>query len=98
MYARVTTLNLNTEKWDQLLAAINTEVPGLVSGVSGIRSFTIIGNHETGKGTVVAVFESEGALDAATDQINQELGGFGTFFSTPPTVEVGDVLFYQDHT
>ncbi len=95
MYARVTTLDLNTEKWDEALAAIDT-VPDFMGKLSGIRSFVIVADHETGRGTAVAVFENKEALDAATDQINQELAGFASFFSSPPNVEAGDVLAYLD--
>ena len=96
MFARVVTFNLNTETWDDALATLDT-VKGQLETFPGLRSWVSVGNRESGKGVAVAVYENKEALEAVTDQVNEILAGFGAYFTSPPTVEAGDVLAHIDN-
>jgi hypothetical protein len=97
MYARVVTYSLRIDAWDEALAALET-VQEQIGAFPGLRSWVNMGNRDTGKGAAVAVFESKEALEAVTDQVNEILAGFGRFFSSPPSVDVGEVIVYIDNS
>lgn len=91
MFARIVSYNLNTETWDDALATLDT-VKGQLETFPGLRFWVSVGDRDSGKGTAMAVYESKEALEAATDQVREILAGFSGFFTSPPTVDVGEVL------
>ena len=96
MYARVTTFSLNTAGWDEALALLGT-VEAQVGAFAGLKSWVVVTNRESGKGVAVAVFDSRESMEAVTDQFNEILAGFGSFFSAPPSVDHGEVIAYIDN-
>jgi hypothetical protein len=96
MYARVVTFNLKPDSWDDALDALDA-ITERIGAFPGLKSWTNIGNRETGKGLTVAVYESKDAMEAVTSQVDEILSGFGQYFSAPPTIDVGDVLAHIDN-
>ena len=91
MYARTVTFDIDTERWDEALA-FGASVEEQIAGFSGLQSWTLVGDPDTGVGTSFAVFKNKQQFDAASDQINQILAGFATYFASPPSQRLGNVL------
>lgn len=95
MKARVVTYALNPDMWDEALSTLDTIV-GRIEAFPGLRSWVNVADRETGKGVAVAVFESGEALEAVTPQVNEMLAGFGQYMTSPPSIEIGDVIAHID--
>ena len=77
MYARTVTFDLNTDMWEEALA-FGASVTYQIAGFPGLRSWVLVGNRETGKGTSFAVFENKQAFEAVNGEINEILAGFAS--------------------
>ncbi len=97
MYARTVTVDLNTDMWDEALE-FGASVQDEIAAFPGLRSWVLVGSRETGKGTSFALFESKASFDAVNDDVNAILAEFATYFSSPPSETLGDVLAYVDNT
>jgi len=95
MHARVVRYNVKVDQYDEAIAALEPMLDQ-IGAFPGLRSWVNVGNRETGQGTAMAVFDTQEALEAVTDQVNQILAGFGAYFSAPPTVDLGEVVAYID--
>jgi hypothetical protein len=91
MYARTVTFDIDKELWAEALA-FGASVEEQIAAFPGLRSWTLVGNPDTGEGTSFAVFESKQHFDTVNDQVNQILAGFATYFASPPNEKLGDVL------
>ena len=96
MQARVVTYTLKSDTWDEALAALDGVV-GTIEAFPGLRSWVNAADRETGEGVAVAVFETSEALEAATPQVNEILGGFAQYMSSPPSIAIRDVLAHIDN-
>ena len=96
LYARTVTVDLNPELWEEALAFGNS-VRDQIAGFPGLKSWMLVANRETGKGTSFTVFENEEAFRSVNDQINKILSDFGQFFTAPPNEILGDVLVYVEN-
>jgi hypothetical protein len=96
MYARITTFSLNTAAWDEAVALLGT-VEAQIGAFAGLKSWVNVTNRESGKGVTVAVYDNRESMEAATDQVNEILAGFGSFFSAPPSIDHGEVIGYIDN-
>lgn len=91
MYARTVTVNLDSDRWEEILA-FGASVKDQIAAFPGLTSWHLVADPATGAGTSFAVFESKDAFDAVNDEINGILADFGRFFTTPPKELLGDVL------
>lgn len=97
MYARTVTVDLNTDMWDAMLA-FGGSAEKQISAFPGLRSWTLVGNRETGKGTSFALFDSRAAFDAVNDRVNEILAEFRHYLASPPIEVLGEVLIHVDNT
>jgi hypothetical protein len=97
MYARVVTFTIRDGAWDEALEAL-APLSEQIREFSGLRSWTNVGNRETGVGVAMAVFDSMESMNAVTDQVNEMLGGFASMFAGPPSIHVGEVLAHVDNS
>lgn len=97
MYARTVTVDMNTDLWQEMLAC-GASVEKEIAAFPGLRSWTLVGDRETGKGTSFAVFDSREAFDAVNHHVNQILAEFRQYLSAPPTELLGEVLVHVDNT
>ena len=96
MYARTVTFDLNTDMWEEALA-FGASVTDQIAGFPGLRSWVLVGNRETGKGTSFAVFENKQAFEAVNGEINEILAGFAVYFTSAPSEQLGDVLAHVNN-
>ena len=96
LYARTVTVDLNPDLWEETLAFGNS-VRDQIAEFPGLKSWVLVANRETGKGTSFSVFESEEAFLSVNDEINQILSEFGQFFTAPPNEILGDVLVHVEN-
>jgi hypothetical protein len=96
MYARTVTFDLDTELMDEALA-FGASKAEQIAAFPGPRSWTLVGNPDTGEGTSFAVFDSKEAFEAVNDQVNQILAGFAIYFVSPPNERLGNVLAHIDN-
>lgn len=90
------TLDLNTERWDEMRGFVNS-VKDPVAAFPGLISWVLVANRQTGRGTSFSVFENEEAFLSVNDQINRIVSDFGQFFVAPPDELLGDVLVHVDN-
>lgn len=91
MYARTVTVDLDVDRWEEILA-FGASVKDQIAAFPGLTSWHLVANRTTGEGTSFAVFESQDAFDAVNSEVNAILADFGQFFTSPPRELLGDVL------
>lgn len=96
MYARTVTVDLNPEMWDEALE-FGGSIKDRVAAFPGLKSWVLMANRETGRGTSFAVFESEESFRAVNDEVNGILSDFGRFFAGPPEEILGAVLVHVEN-
>ena len=88
MYARITTYQANPDKMDEMVAKIN-EVKVQIKALSGvISSYTCW--RSDGHGATTAIYESQAAAEAASEQVQVIWGGMAEFLTAAPSVETYD--------
>ncbi len=93
MHARVTTVQVQPGKLEELLEVLlGTAVP-LAQQQSGFRGFLRLSDERTGKGMTITLWESEAALQAgeASGYIQEIRAKTGPFYVMPPFQEVFEV-------
>jgi hypothetical protein len=88
MYARITTYQSNPDKLEEMTAKID-EVKVQIKALSGVvSSYTYW--HSDGHGGTTAIYESQAAAEAASEQIKAIWGGMAEFLIAAPSVETYD--------
>lgn len=64
MHARVTTVQLQTDKIDEAVR-IGNETQALLRDMQGFHELTVFADRETGNGLIVSIWESEADLRAS---------------------------------
>ena len=84
MYARVSTIQIDPAKLAEMKAAMPSAGEKLKQ-IPGIKE-CITCWDDSGKGTVLAVYENQAAADAAAESIRSIWGGLMGYLMAPPTV------------
>lgn len=96
MYARTVTVDMSTDSWEDMLA-FGAAAKEQIAAFPGLRSWTLVGDRETGEGTSFAVFDSREAFEAVNDQVNGILAELGQYLTSPPRETLGEVLVHVDN-
>jgi hypothetical protein len=91
MRARAVHYTLKTDRWDDAQSALRSLLDE-IKRQDGLESYTNIANPETGTGTVLAVFSSSEALQAAEPAMKRLLTDLDAYMKLTPIVEIGDVV------
>ncbi len=83
MYARVTTFQSDPSKIDEM-NEIRNSIKSQLANVAGL-SVAFAAWNDDGGGSVMAVYESQEAAEAAKDQIASLWGQLGEVLTGPPT-------------
>ena len=83
MYARVTTFKSDPSKIDEM-NDIRDSIKGQLANVAGL-SVAYVAWNDDGGGSVMAVYESQDAAEAAQDQVASLWGQMSEVLTEPPT-------------
>ena len=91
MYYRINTISFDASRKDEFMAyadSMRSEMKTIV----GVQSISII---ETGEGeaTGVATYDSKASAEEALPQIQKIMGGMAQFFTAPPDLKLGPVMW-----
>lgn len=94
MHARVTTIQLRTDKLDEAIG-IGNEVQALVRNMQGFLELTVLADRETGNGQIVSIWESEADLRASEAGVYaQAMAKLASVLVGPPSRANFEVLFH----
>lgn len=91
MRARAVHYTLKTDRWDDAQSALRSLLDE-IKRQDGLESYINIANPETGTGTVISVFSTTEAHDAAAEVMKKLLSALDAYMKLTPIVEVGDVV------
>ena len=85
MYARVTTFQADPSKLDEMAA----QVDGVAAEISGIAGLNVahVSWRDDGAGNVTAIYESQQAAEAATEQVMGVWSKLAEYLASSPTTE-----------
>ncbi len=92
MIARITTAQVSPERVDEFAQWWQDAVGGLRGQAEGFQVAYLLADRQSGRGQGVALWESREAMEAAMPQINQVLQQAAQFATTPPQVEILEVV------
>ena len=91
MRARAVHYTLKADRWDDAQSALRSLLDR-IKDQEGLESYTNIANPETGTGTVISIFTTSEALEAATPMMKKLLSDLDAYMKLTPIVENGDVV------
>jgi hypothetical protein len=91
MRARTVHYILKIDRWDDAQSALRSLMDEM-KRQEGLETYTNIANRETGNGTVISIFKSAEALDAAGPALKRMLTALDAYMKLTPIVEDGDVV------
>ena len=85
MYTRVTTFQADPSKLDEMAA----QVDGVAAEISGIAGLNVahVSWRDDGAGNVTAIYESQQAAEAATEQVMGVWSKLAEYLASSPTTE-----------
>lgn len=86
MYARVTTVNVKTDKIDEATELYRSSVVPAAKDRDGFRGILLLTDNSTGKALSIALWESEEAMKAGETSgfLQEQYRKFGAHFSSAP--------------
>ena len=93
MYARVSNFKTDPARRDEIQAVIEGEVHPMIEALPGLVSL-VSAAHDDGSGITVAVYESEEAANAVTDQVSVIWSKMAHFLTEPPSVSGYSVMVH----
>ena len=91
MSFRVTDVNFDPSRRDEFLAFADSQREK-IKAVSGIQSVDVIEVAE-GQSVIIARYDSEDSAVAATETVQEILGGMAEFMTAPPNRKGGPVMW-----
>ena len=92
MYARLTTTQTAVDKTDQAVEVWRDKVGPALKQQKGFKGAYLIGDHETGKGISITLWETDADVKATDATLPQILALFEDMFTAQPAVETLEVL------
>ena len=92
MYARLTTTQTAVDKTDQAVEIWRDKVGPALKQQKGFKGAYLIGDHETGKGISITLWETDADVKATDATLPQILALFEDMFTAQPAVETLEVL------
>ena len=92
MYARLTTTQTAVDKTDQAVEIWRDKVGPALKQQKGFKGAYLIGDHETGKGISITLWETDADVKATDATLPQILALFEGMFTAQPNVETLEVL------
>ena len=91
MYYRINTISFDASRKDEFMAYADT-MRSEMKTIAGVQSIRLI---ETGEGeaTGVAIYDSEASAEEALPQIQKIMGGMAPFFTAPPELKLGPIMW-----
>ena len=91
MYYRINTISFDASRKDEFMAYADT-MRSEMKTIAGVQSIHLI---ETGEGeaTGVAIYDSETSAEEALPQIQKIMGGMAQFFTAPPELKLGPIMW-----
>jgi heme-degrading monooxygenase HmoA len=92
MYSSVTTFQVQPDKVDELIR-IYEEASQALPGLQGLKDSRLLTDRSTGKGLVVAVWETEADIKAFENNpvFREAMAGLQSILSAPPSREYYEV-------
>ncbi|HEY5890168.1 MAG TPA: hypothetical protein VIW94_05665 [Acidimicrobiia bacterium] len=91
MRARAVHYTLKPDRWDDAQSALRSLLDE-IKRQDGLESYINMANPETGTGTVISIFSTSEALNAAEPTMKKLLTDLDAYMKLTPIVEVGDVV------
>lgn len=91
MRARAVHYTLKTDRWDDAQSALRSLLDEM-QRQDGLETYTNIADPETGHGTVLTVFKTSEAHDAAIPALKRMLTALDAYMKLTPIVQDGDVV------
>jgi hypothetical protein len=88
MYARVTTFQTDPARLDEVVSKID-EIKGQIKSIAGIVDSYSVWRSD-GHGVTTAIYESQEAAEAASEQIQAIWGIMAEFLTATPSAEAYD--------
>jgi heme-degrading monooxygenase HmoA len=89
MFARVTTLQLQPGKLDELIRMFQDSIAPAAAAQPGFGGITLLTDPQLGKALAVDLWTTEASLHAGKDSFSHEhLGGISDLLAAPPVREV----------
>ncbi len=85
MYARVTTYHCDPSRLDEMTAKLD-EIKTQVKAISGVVDIYIAWRAD-GNGVTAAIYESQGAAEAAASQVHEIWASLADYLTGAPSVE-----------
>jgi len=92
MYARLTITQTALDKTDQAIEIWRDKVGTALKQQKGFKGAYLIGDHKTGKGMSITLWETEADVEATNVALPQFLALFDGMFTDQPTTETYEVL------
>jgi len=92
MYARLTTTQTAVDKTDQAVEIWRDKVGPALKQQKGFKGAYLIGDHATGKGISITLWESEADVKATDAALPQLIALFEGMFTGQPTIETFEVM------
>ena len=92
MIARVLSAQGTPERIDEFAQWWQNSAAGLEEQLQGFQSAYLLADRQSGRGQVVALWESREAAEAAMPQINQTLQQSAQLLTGPPQIEEWEVV------
>ena len=91
MYARVTSIQIHPAQLAEMRAAM-PQAAAKLKAIPGILACKACWD-DTGKGTVMAIYQSQQHADAAADSVRNIWGGLMGYLAVAPSVSTGTEVF-----
>ena len=91
MFARTVTLDLDVDKWDEVVE-FGGEIRRRLSAFDGLLDWYLIADPNSGQAVSFSLFDDRGAFEAVNDEINAIVVEFSSFFVSAPEERLGEVL------
>ena len=91
MSYRITDINFNPIRRDEILVFTESQREK-IQAVSGIQSVDVIEVAE-GQSVIIARYDSEESAVAATETVQEILGGMAEFMTAPPNRKGGPIMW-----
>jgi len=91
MYYRINTISFDASRKGEFMAYADS-MRSEMKTITGVQSICIV---ETGEGeaTGVATYDSKASAEDALPQIQKIMGGMAQFFTAPPDLKLGPVMW-----
>ena len=91
MYYRINTISFDASRKDEFMAYADS-MRSEMKNITGVQSICIIETSE-GQATGVAIYDSKASAEDALPQIQKIMGGMKEFFTAPPDLKLGPVMW-----